>query len=148
MKGTFLKWLYARNHFSREDVIIIQVIGNVVDWSGTAKVVYSSVDDFVVNQKLNAHDLNDRGDIWEDVTPSVGEEFISIVDWVYNRHNDIKRIVSIGDVFKYESLEIEFAGGDRISFNQFFGKYMPVDESCGQGYTEGYLAGRTGLKWL
>jgi hypothetical protein len=147
MKGKFLKWIYIKEVYSEDETLIVNILGEVKNNTADAKIVYSSLEDFFVNQELNADDLNDS-EVWEDVTPHVGDEFISIIDWVWGRHDDLKRVIWIGDTRKYQSLQIEFECGEKLSFEDFFKKYMPVDANCGQGYTEGYLAGRTGLRWL
>ena len=147
MKGKFLKWIYIGHVYAQDDVLVIQLLSDVVDWEAKAKVVYSSVSDIPVNDVFAASDLNDD-EVWEDITPFVGGEYISIMDSVHGRFDEIRRIVSFDPWACYEKLSIEFANGDTISPTEFFKKYIPVDEECGQGYTEGYLAGRTGLRWL
>lgn len=147
MNGKFMKWIYLEHIYSSDDVLVVQLLSKMIDYEADARVVYSSIADILVNDIFRASDLNDE-EVWEDVTPIVGGEYISIMDFVHGRYNDTRRIVSFDPDLLYDKLSIEFANGDMISPTEFFKKYIPIDDACGQGYTAGYLAGCSGLRWL
>jgi hypothetical protein len=150
MNGKFLKWIHIKEIYSEKNTLIFRILGNYRtndNGSAEAQIVYSSSEDFLVNQKMTITDLDDS-EVWEDVTPEVGKEYISIVDLAYGRTDAIRRVVSFDEDALNGKLSILFNNGGWTSLIEFFKKYVPVDDSCGQGYTEGYLAGHTGLRWL
>lgn len=131
MKGKFLRWIYAKKLYNDDNVNVVFYVFGERD----GEVIYSSLEELTVGQKIELMDSDDP-EVWEDVTPKIGDEY----EFVYG--TNIWRINSID----LDTLRIEFNDFGWLPLEEFFKYYERIEVDA--GYTEGYKLGYTGLKWL